>query len=91
MKALANEDQTTVTKAIKDIFDNFGSPKVLGCDRGSEFTNNAAVQLANSYKYQIKLGSVKNPQSQGTVECLNTTIIEMFRIMQATNREVTKN
>ena len=65
----------------ESIISRYGRIGILRLDNGREFDNNAMRSLANRYGVQLAYGSVRNPQSQSTVERLHSTLLGILRAL----------
>ena len=71
---LTNKKALPIAQALKSIFVQYGSPKYLHTDNGTEFCNDTIKILCKDMGISIKHGRPYHPQSQGQIEVLNKRI-----------------
>jgi hypothetical protein len=67
--------------AISQWIARFGCPKFLVSDQGSHFVNQLITELTDLRKVKIHFTVAYSPQSNGTVEKLNSTVVVLFRAL----------
>ena len=70
-RALTNRNGPTVVKAFRDICLDFGAPKILGSDNGSEFISDEFKSMCTKFGIEQRLGTAYVSTSQGQVERAN--------------------
>jgi hypothetical protein len=78
---IANKSATEVCNALEMSLARYGTISVVRCDNGSEFDNVEMRALADKYKFTPHFGSVRNPQSQGVVEKVHSTLLGILRAL----------
>lgn len=68
VRALPNKASLTVSRILYLIFTDFGVPKILQSDNGSEFVNSIIDNLKKEAGFQQRTISAYYPQSNGTAE-----------------------
>ncbi len=53
MEPMKEKEINTCNKAMDNVFSQLGIPETIYSDEGSEFTNNAFVQLLEKYKIEM--------------------------------------
>lgn len=59
---------------MKICFNNYGYPKQVGCDNGTEFINKTVMNFFESKNIILVKGMVYNPHSQGLIERAHRTV-----------------
>ena len=57
----------------------WGSPDVVRVDNGTEFANAIVDSLFKAFGVKVRTGAVRHPQSQGTAERFNRTLLTLIR------------
>ena len=81
-EAFPLEDQRAPLVArtlVTQFFCRYGAPTKLHSDQGSNFTSTLIKEIMKLYKILHVKGSAYRPQSQGSVERLNRSLIEMLK------------
>lgn len=73
---LNNKTSEEVIKNLKFLKKDIGVPKILHSDNGGEFTSNLYKLFCWDDNIKIVYGASYHPQSQGTMEAFNKTIIQ---------------
>jgi len=73
-RALRTKSASEVAHHLYQIISEWGPPRILHTDEGSEFLNAILSELTNIYKVQQKIAPAYNHRSIGAVERLNRTI-----------------
>ena len=76
---LKRHDAQSVAKAFVSVCCRWGPPDVIRVDNGTEFQNSIVDALWRQFHIQVKTGATRHPQSQGTVERMNRTLLTMIR------------
>jgi len=77
---LEDKEAQTIVRELNIIFHHFKIPKIFQSDNGKEFKNKYLKKLCNDLKIKQIFGSVRHPQSQGSVEKLNDFLGRSLRI-----------
>jgi transposase InsO family protein len=78
LRALHDKSAASVAYALWNIFANFGFPKVLQSDNGTEFVNTVVEELATASHIDHRLITPYHPRANGAVERSFRTIMEMI-------------
>lgn len=70
---------TLIAGIVRQIIKNYGKPRKIISDNGLEFKNLHCTELANSEKFTWAYSSPYHPQTNGTVERFNGTILSKLR------------
>ncbi|OIR55832.1 MAG: uncharacterized protein A8A55_2576, partial [Amphiamblys sp. WSBS2006] len=62
------------SRAFAKLFGQFGSPRLLHTDNGTEFKNETVAGLCERYGTRQIHGRARHPQSQGQIERANQTL-----------------
>ena len=76
------KDQTAPLVArtlVTQFFCRYGAPTKIHSDQGTNFMSNLIKEIMKLYQVHHVQGSSYRPQSQGSVERLNRTLIEMLK------------
>ena len=76
---LARHDASPVAKAFTALCNLWGPPNVVHMDNGSEFRNALVESVFKYFGVRVKTGAVRHPQSQGTAERFNRTLLGLIR------------
>ena len=76
---LRRHDGPSVATAFTSICRRWGSPDVIRVDNGSEFRNAIVESLFRLLGAEVRPGATRHPQSQGSVERANRTILGLIR------------
>lgn len=68
---------------LKNIIYQFGIPRVLITDNGTQFRDRAFQQLCQELHIDHRFSSVAQPQTNGQVEVTNRTILHGLRTRAA--------
>jgi hypothetical protein len=79
IRALEDKSALTVAYALWNIFANFGFPKVMQSDNGTEFLNGVVSALAKASHIDHRLITPYHPRANGMVERMFRPIMEMIR------------
>lgn len=83
VKAVPAFSATEVVRFLEELAARFGAPRVLRMDRGREFDNALVQGWCSRMDTTRQFSSVANPRSQGVVERLNRTLLELMRSLNA--------
>ncbi len=79
IRSLADKSMATVASEIWKVFADYGVPKVLQSDNGSEFVNALVAELVALYGVQHRRIQAYTPRANGQVERTNRSILEVLR------------
>ncbi|KAK9688505.1 hypothetical protein QE152_g35249 [Popillia japonica] len=65
----------------------YGIPEEIVMDGGTEFTNELVKELLEAHKIKIHITTPYNPNSNGCVERLHSTLIEHMRILKEQHKD----
>ena len=68
-----------VASVLWSIFADYGLPKIMQSDNGTEFVNRVMSALTETYGIEHRLITAYHPQANGAVERMNGTIQRMLR------------
>jgi hypothetical protein len=68
IRTLPDKKMTTIARSLWDIFSNFGLPKIIQSDNGSEFVNKLIKALVAATHMDHRLTTPYYPQANGRVE-----------------------
>src|SRR5690348_5638690 len=74
IRALKNKELETVAKALWMIFCEYGTPRVLQSDQGTEFVNQALEAMKIIYGIDHRLSTAYHPCANGLVERQNKEV-----------------
>ena len=72
-RPMTNKAGPTVAKAFRDILLDWGAPKILGTDNGSEFVSTEFKEMMAKFGIEQRFGTAYVSSSQGQVERANGT------------------
>lgn len=78
-KPLPNTQQSTVARALFEVFTLFGPPKAMQSDRGSEFISQVLKKLCKAAGIDHRLVAAYNPQANGLAERTVRTVKETLK------------
>ena len=78
---LANKSAEEICAHTESVIARYGKIGTLRLDNGREFDNEKMRHLANRYGFTLAYGSIRNPQSQATVERLHSTLLGILRAL----------
>ena len=76
---LRRHDRPSVATAFTSVCRHWGSPDVIRVDNGSEIRNTIVESLFQLMGAEVRTGATRHPQSQGSVERANRTILSLLR------------
>jgi len=76
---LRRHDALSVADAFAKMCLRWGVPDVVRTDNGTEFRNAIVESLFRLYGIRVHTGAVRHPQSQGSAERFNRTLIGLIR------------
>ncbi|KAF4708308.1 hypothetical protein FOZ63_027969, partial [Perkinsus olseni] len=79
VEVLHRKTGTCVTKALLSMFTRWGIPQMVRMDNGSELWNETTRALFQRYTIRVCRGSPGHPQSQGAIERLNRSLLQLLR------------
>ena len=86
--ATARNDAKTVVKFIKkNIFSQFGVPRILISDGGSHFCNTQLQKALGEYHVSHRVASPYHPQTNGQVEVSNRELKKILEKTVASTRK----
>jgi len=68
LRAIPDKSMGTIASTLVDIFCNFGFPKILQSDNGTEFVNQVVAHLTKSAKIDHRLTTPYHPRANGLAE-----------------------
>lgn len=82
IRLLKSKSEIEITKALEEIFNETGYPKLLISDNGKEFVNKKIEKILNAHSVSHHKCSPEKHQSNGRVERLHRTIWQGIRKYQ---------
>jgi hypothetical protein len=79
LRALKRKTMDEVARNLWELFCNFGTPKILQSDNGTEFVNSVIKQLTKLYGVDHRLITPYNPRADGLVERKNKEVERSLR------------
>lgn len=79
LRALPNKKSDTLVKALTQVFCDFGIPRILQSDNGTEFRNSTMKQLAKSLGFDHRFSTPYHPRGNGIAERFVQTAIDVIR------------
>jgi hypothetical protein len=79
LRPLKSKEMEDVAAALWSIFAEYGLPKIMQSDNGTEFVNQVMQALTKLYGIEHRLITAYHPQANGAVERMNGTVIRMLR------------
>ena len=76
---LRRHDASSVASAFASMCMRWGAPDIVRMDNGTEFCNAVVDALFRLLGVRVRTGAVRHPQSQGSAERLNRTILGLIR------------
>ncbi|XP_065189499.1 uncharacterized protein LOC135820118 [Sycon ciliatum] len=76
---LQRHDASSVAAGLVELCTRWGPPRVIRSDNGSEFCNAMVSALFDVFGVHVRHGAVRHPQSQGSAERFNRTLLNMIR------------
>ena len=76
---LIRHDGASVAAEFAKLCQRWGAPDVIRCVNGTEFRNAIVKSLFTLMGVDVRCGAVRHPQSQGSVERMNRTLLTMIR------------
>ena len=76
---LKRHDAASVAAAFLSVCVRWGPPGIVRSDNGSEFRNALTHALFEAFGVVVQHGAVRHPQSQGSVERFNKTLLTIIR------------
>ena len=76
---LRRHDALSVASAFSTMCLRWGAPDVVRLDNGVEFRNAIVESLFRLLGVHVRTGAVRHPQSQGTAERFNRTLLTLIR------------
>lgn len=73
-QALPINDARTVFRFHKRVFTQFGTPKIIISDRGTDFYNTHLEKMFKHYRVHQRLATTYHPQTSGQVEATNSKL-----------------
>ena len=70
LRSLENKAAITIAKELYSIFCDFGTPKILQSDNGSEFKNQVISALRKHCNFEHRFSTAYYPQSNGAAEAM---------------------
>nr|GEY02967.1 reverse transcriptase domain-containing protein [Tanacetum cinerariifolium] len=85
-KALPTNDARVVVKFLKSLFSQFGIPKAIISDRGTQFCNDQFAKIMSKYGVTHRLSTAYHPQTSGQVEVTNRGLKRILERTVGENR-----
>lgn len=79
---IRSKNAIEVNRSLVYHFSQFGTPKSIVTDSGTEFTNATIKELLESYHINLHTTTPSNPNSNGPIERLHSTLIEHYRLFK---------
>ena len=79
LKALKDKTAQSVASSLYEIFANFGHPKIMQTDNGTEYINQVINELTKLYNFQHRKTSPYYPQANGIVERSVRETVELLK------------
>ena len=79
LRALHTKEMSEVALNLWLIISDFGSPRILQSDNGTEFVNSVIHELINLYGIEHRLITAYNPRADGLVERKNKEIGRLLK------------
>jgi transposase InsO family protein len=79
LRALKGKAMDSVAFALWTIICEFGTPRILQSDNGSEFVNRVIAQLCETYGIEHRLITPYHPRANGLVERMNKEASRMLK------------
>lgn len=79
---LRKKESTQVADRLMMWIGQFGPPKILHCDNGSEFKG-ALLTLVKQFGINLLHGRPRSPQTQGLIEQANAVLKQKLRVYKA--------
>ncbi|KAJ8652428.1 hypothetical protein O0I10_011960 [Lichtheimia ornata] len=79
LHALTDKTSDTVVKAVIDTFCDYGFPRYLQSDNGTEFVNTLMQKLRDTAGFDHRLTTPYHPRANGLAECFIQTSINTIR------------
>ena len=87
--ALKSQDASSIAKVLySEIFCRFGAPRILLSDRGQAFMSKLVNALCEIFQVKRHYTSSYHPQTNSTVERLNSTLAQCLRAYCSKNHEI---
>lgn len=84
---LLNRTSIEVLKYLKIFLSNFGIPKKIVADQGTEFTSNIFKAFCTQYNIILHTTSFQQSSSNSPVERWHSTLTEIYRIIMTKRKE----
>ncbi len=79
LRAIPNKEMECVARTLWECFCDFGTPRILQSDNGSEFVNNVVRTLTVIYGIDHRLSAAYHPSTNGLVERRNKDIGQVLK------------
>jgi len=79
LRSLPNKEMETVARSLWKIFCEYGTPKILQSDNGSEFVNQAVQAMTHLYGVDHRLITAYHPNANGLVERKNKDVSQALK------------
>ena len=76
---LQHHDAASVAHAFVSVCARWGPPRLLRSDKGTEFVNAITDVLFSRFGVSVQRGAIRHPQSQGSAERFNRTLLTLIR------------
>jgi hypothetical protein len=88
IKPISEKSSLNITNAVEIAWlTRYPWPETLICDRGTEFLNNFAKEVHNTYGITQNTATVRNPQANAILERIHQTLGNILRTYELYNTE----
>lgn len=77
---ITSKNSTEIADAFLEYFKMYGTPVAITLDNGTEFNNETLKQILQLHKIEVHFVTPHNPESNGNIERLHSTLLEHLRI-----------
>ena len=81
LRALKDKSARSVADVLIEIIRDFGIPKIIQSDNGTEFANEVMTEMCSLLKIDKRFSAPYHPACNGAVERLNQTVVSILRKM----------
>jgi len=74
LRTLPSKDMEVVARKLWEVFCEYGTPRILQSDNGSEFVNRVIAVMTELYGIEQRLTTAYNPRANGLVERKNKEV-----------------
>ena len=76
VRCVANMTVTTLVDTLRAIMGEYGIPREIFSDQGTQFTSHKYLDFAKKYQFKVSHSSPRYPQSNGFIE----SMIKLLRV-----------